>query len=139
MSLTDKQLRSVVNMLSDSGSAANAAGILAREAKARGVLVADLMAESLTPIQASAPPPPRFSDVDDDHLGVAIGKRINFNCYGLRTEVLGETERAWLTRTPGGGETWLPKSQVEHHGEDLAGRTIFIIPSWLWRKKGLAP
>ena len=43
MTFSANQLRSVINMLSDPLSAANAAGILAREAKERGVLVADLM------------------------------------------------------------------------------------------------
>jgi hypothetical protein len=36
MTLTATKLRAVVNLLSDPGSAANAAGILAREAKERG-------------------------------------------------------------------------------------------------------
>ena len=39
MTLSAHQLRSVINMLSDPLSAANAAGILAREAKESGVLV----------------------------------------------------------------------------------------------------
>ena len=136
MSLTAAKLRAVVNLLSDSLQAHAAAHVLAEEAKRRGVLVADLVAESLAPTQASAPPPPKFADVDDDRLDIAIGKRINFNAYGLRAEILGETARAWRTRTPAGGESWLPKSQVEHHGEDAVGRAIFIVPAWLWRKKG---
>ena len=42
-------------------------------------------------------------DVDDDRIDVAIGKRINFNAYGLRAEILGETAKAWRARTPAGG------------------------------------
>jgi hypothetical protein len=136
MSLTDAKLRAVVNLLGDPLQAHAAAHVLAEEAKRRGVLVADLVAESLTSTQASAPPPPKFSDVDDDRIDVAIGKRINFNAYGLRTEILGETDRAWRVRTPAGGESWLPKSQCQHHGEDAVGRAILIVPTWLWRKKG---
>ena len=52
-----KQLRSVVNMLSDPGSAANAASILAREAKAQGVLVADLMMQATSPAPSPSPAP----------------------------------------------------------------------------------
>jgi hypothetical protein len=140
MSLTDAKVRLIINQLADPGTAHAAAHVLAEEARRRGKLVSDLIAESLAPAQASAPPPPSFSDVeeDSDRIEVAIGKRINFNCFGLRAEILGETEKAWLTRTPAGGETWLPRSQVEHHGEDAVGRAIFIVPAWLWRRKGLA-
>ncbi len=136
MSLTDAKLRSVINLLGDPLQAHAAAHVLSEEAKRRGCLIADLVAESLAPAQASEPPPPNFSDVDDDRVDVAVGRRINFNVYGLRAEVLGETGKAWRTRAPGGGESWLPKSQVEHHGEDAVGRAIFIVPAWLWRKKG---
>jgi hypothetical protein len=138
MSLTDAKLRAVVNLLGDPLQAHAAAHVLAEEAKRRSMLVSDLIAQSLAPAQASTPPTPSFSDVeaDSDRIDVAIGKRINFAAYGLRAEILGETEKAWLRRTPAGGETWLPKSQVEHHGEDAAGRAIFIVPAWLWRKKG---
>jgi hypothetical protein len=144
MSLTAAKLRLTINQLANPGTAHAAAHVLAEEAKRRGKLVADLVAESLAPTKTSAPPltapAPSFSDVvvdsDDDRIDVAIGKRINLNAYGLRAEVLGETEKAWLTRTPAGGETWLPRSQVEAHGEDAVGRTIFVLPSWLARKKG---
>jgi hypothetical protein len=87
MSLTDAKLRSVINLLGDPLQAHAAAHVLAEEARRRGCLIADLVAESLAPAQASAPPPAQsFSDVeaDGDHIDVAIGKRINFNCYGLR-------------------------------------------------------
>jgi hypothetical protein len=136
MSLTAAKLRLVINQLADPGTAHAAAHVLSEEAKRRGKLVSDLIAESLAPAKASAPPPPKFSDVDDDRIDVAIGKRINFNCFGLRTEVLAETEKAWCVRLPAGGETWLPKSQVENHGGDPQGRAIFVIPNWLARKKG---
>ena len=77
MSLTDAKVRLVINQLADPGTAHAAAHVLAEEAKRRKVLVADLVAESLAPTRASAPPPPKFSDVDDDRIDVAIGKRIN--------------------------------------------------------------
>jgi hypothetical protein len=136
MSLTAAKLRAVVNLLSDPLQAHAAAHILAEEAKPREVLVADLVAESLAPTRASGPPPPSFSDVDDDRIDVAVGKRINLSAYGLRTEVLAETGKAWLARSPAGGETWLPRSQVEHHGAGAVGRAIFILPAWLAKKKG---
>jgi hypothetical protein len=144
MSLTNARLKAVINLLADPLQAHAAAHVLAEEAKRRGKLVADLVAESLAPAQASAPPPtapaPSFSDVDidDARIDVAIGKRINSSVYGLRAEVLAETAKAWLARTPSGRETWLPRSQVESHGADAAGRTIFILPVWLARKKGFA-
>jgi hypothetical protein len=137
MTFSDAKLRAVINLLSDPLQAHAAAHALAQEAKRRKMLVADLVAESLAPTQAASPPPPKFSDVDDDRIDVAIGKRINFNAYGLRAEVLGGSEKAWLTRTPAGGETWLPRSQVELRGEDAVGRSIFILPTWLAKKKGL--
>jgi hypothetical protein len=139
VSLTDAKVRSVINLLGDPLQAHAAAHVPAEEAKRRSMLVSDLIAQSFAPAQASAPSPaPSFSDVeaDSDHIDIAIGKRINFNCYGLRAQVLGETTKAWLTRTPAGGETWLPRSQCQDHGEDAVGRTIFVLPSWLARKKG---
>lgn len=137
MTFSDAKLRAVVNLLSDPLQAHAAAHALAQEAKRRKMLVADLVAESLAPTQAASPPPPKFSDVDDDRIDVAIGKWINFNAYGLRTEVLGATAKAWRARMPTGGEAWLPRSQVQHHGEDAVGRSIFILPTWLAKKKGL--
>jgi SH3-like domain-containing protein len=137
VSLSAAKLRLIVNQLADPGTAHAAAHVLAVEAKERNVLVADLVAQALAPPQASSStPPPTFSDIDSDRIDVAVGKRINFNVYGLRTEVLAETEKAWRMRTPAGGETWLPKSQVEHHGEDAVGRAILVLPMWLARKKG---
>jgi hypothetical protein len=84
-------------------------------------------------------PSPSFSDVeaDSDRIEIAIGKRINFNVYGLRAEVHHETDRTWLVASPTGGpQVWLPKSRVEQHGADAAGRMIFTLPMWLARRKG---
>jgi hypothetical protein len=138
MSLTAAKVRLVINQLADPGTAHAAAHVLAEEAKRRGKLVADLVAESLAPAKSPTAPASSFSniDVDADRIEVAIGKRINLSAYGLRAEILAETEKAWLTRTPAGGETWLPRSQVQHHGEDAVGRAIFVTPTWLARKKG---
>jgi hypothetical protein len=149
MTLNSAKLRSIVNLLSDSLQAEAAAAILTREARARGVLVADLVAEALAPAPSHSPPPdhaptsssrpasaPAFSDVDDGDPKTTIASSINSDFFGLRGEILAETERAWLARAPGGGKTWLPKSQVRHHGGDAAGRAILILPMWLARKKG---
>jgi plasmid stability protein len=136
MSLTDAKVRGLTNLLSDPLQAHAAAHLLSEEARARGLLVADLIAKAISPAQPSTAPAPKFSDVNDDRIDVAIGKRTDFNAYGLRAEVLGETDRAWLARTPGGGESWLPKSQCQHHGADAVGRAIFIVPARLWKKKG---
>lgn len=136
MTFSDAKIMAVINLLGDPLQAHAAAHALAQEAKRRKMLVADLVAESLAQAQPSTAPAPKFSDVDDDRIDVAIGKRINFDTYGLRAEILGETNRAWLARAPGGGEFWLPKSQCQHHGADAVGRAIFIVPAWLWKKKG---
>ena len=58
MTLSATKLRAIVNLLSDPGSAANAAGILAKEAQARGLLVADLIAQTTASTRAYSPPPP---------------------------------------------------------------------------------
>ena len=87
---------------------------------------------------APAARPPAFSDIDDENdIEIAIGKRINAENYGLRSEILHETDKAFLVRTPGRKQAWLAKSQVEHHGEDAIGRAILIVPMWLARKAGL--
>jgi hypothetical protein len=90
--------------------------------------------------EPEAPTPATAFIVDDDDITTAIGKRINSETYGLRSEVLHETDRACRVRAPATpwpieSETWLPKSQVRHHGEDAAGRAIFVVPIWLARKK----
>ena len=76
MTLSATQLRSVVNLLSDQGSAANAAGILAREAQARGLPAGDLVAQYESGAAATAPArynvktDPSWQDVDDDAAAV---------------------------------------------------------------------
>ncbi len=142
MTLSAHQLRSVINMLSDPGSAANAAGILAREAKERGVLVADLVAQTApSPSPAAPAPKPRWQDVDDeadDDGDSPIARRIDYNHYGLIAFIVAETIKAWCVETPGGRQAWLAKSIVEHHGEDPHGRAIFTLPSWLATKIEIA-
>jgi hypothetical protein len=143
MTLSAKQLRSVVNMLSDPGSAANAASILAREAKAQGVLVADLMMQATSsapsPAPAPAPPstPPTWQDVGGDDGGPYV-KRIGPDHIGLVSEILAETDLAWLVEKPDGSEAWLAKSVVQNHGGDPQGRAILVLPKWLCRKIRLA-
>jgi hypothetical protein len=142
MALSDSKLRAVVNLLSDPLQAHVAAHILSREAKERGVLVADLVAQTLAPAPQAAP---AFSSVDSfTQDQESIGKQINSEAYGLRSNIINETEKAWLVRRPEKGRwdeeanIWLPKSQVEHRGEDSSGRAILIVPMWLARRKGLA-
>ena len=146
MTLSAAKLRSIVNLLSDPGSAANAAGILAREAKERGVLVADLIAQTVAPApQASSsspaptPPsgPPTWQDVDDEDGDGPYTKRIDADHVGLVAAIEAETDKAWLVVTPSDDEMWLAKSVVDNHGEDPQGRAIFILPRWLARKGGL--
>jgi len=139
MALTDAKLRLIVNQLADSGTAHAAAHILAAEAKERGLLVSELLAGlgPPTPAAPGATPAPPPEPDPEDSIDVAIGKRIDSATYGLQAEVHHESEKAWLVTSPvGGPEVWLPKSQVEHHGEDAIGRAIFILPTWLARKKG---
>jgi hypothetical protein len=137
--LTCPKLLAVVNLLSDPLQSRAAANILAEEAKRRGCLVADLLAEKLAPARPTQPaaPAPAFSDVGEDDIETSTGRRIGAESYGLRSEIIAETDKAWLVRTPGRERTWLPKSQVRHHGEDAIGRTILIVPVWLARKAGL--
>jgi hypothetical protein len=116
--LSAKQLRSVANLLSDPGSAANAAGILAREARERGCLVAG-------------------SDCDGARLGFirrAAARARSADHVGLVGPTVAETDKAWRVETPNAEPAWLPKSQREHHGEDVHGRTILILQQWLVHK-----
>jgi hypothetical protein len=83
MTLSAQKLRAIVNLLSDPGSAANAASILAREAQGRGLLVSDLVAQTVGPTSstsspASQPTPkPSWQDVDDEDDDGPYTKRID--------------------------------------------------------------
>jgi hypothetical protein len=138
--LSDATLRAIVNMLSaDEGTAAVAMAKLRDAARERRMLVSELISSvsgSAAPAPRTQPEaPPTFLDVDDG-IGVAVGKRINFATYGLQAAVRYETDKAWLVKSPlGGPDVWLPKSQVEPHGVDQAGRTIWVMPLWLARKR----
>ena len=46
------------------------------------------------------------------------------------TDILAETEKALLIRTPDGQNWWLPKSQIEVVDEEL-----LLMPEWLYLKK----
>jgi hypothetical protein len=73
MTLSSAKLRAVVNLLADPLQVHAAAHVLAEEAKARGVLVSDLIAGILAP---TPPPPsaPEFSDVADSIDTTIISK-----------------------------------------------------------------
>ena len=138
--LTGPKLRAVVNLLSDPLQSHASVNILAEEAKRRSCLVADLLAEALAPAPPTQPaePAPAFHNiVAEGDVGVSIGRRINAESYGLRSEIIAEIDKAWLVRTPAYKHAWLPKSQVDHRGEDAVGRAILIVPVWLARKAGL--
>ena len=151
MSLSAQKLRGVINLLADPMQAASAAGILAKEAKERGVLVADLIAQATVPTPtpsaprapdpgAAAPPAaPTWRDVEPIDDGGPYVRRIDFEHVGLVAEIIHETDKAWLMETPSGGEAWLAKSQCQHHGEDPNGRAILVVPRWLARKIGVTP
>jgi hypothetical protein len=137
VTLSATKLRAVVNMLSDPGSAANAASILAREAKDRGLLVADLVAQTIASTPSVAPPPPEpaapstaptWQDVEPIDDGGPYVQRL-----GQHIGLVG----VMVAETPKGADAWLPKSQVENHGEDTYGRGIFIIPTWLAKRGNL--
>jgi hypothetical protein len=145
MSLAGPKLRAVINLLSDERQAHAAAHVLAEEAKRRGVLVADLIAQALAPAtpepppaRQAQPPEPRFHDVGGNaDVTVAVGKQISSQVYGLQSEIRRETDLAWLVRSPiDGSDVWIPKSQAERHGTDPVGRSIFVMSAWIARKKG---
>jgi hypothetical protein len=138
--LTGSKLRAVVNLLSDPLQSHAAANILAEEAKRRSCLVVDLLTEALAPApptQPAEPAPASYDVLVEDDIGVSIGRRINAESYGLRSEIIATTEKAVLIRTRANTKVWLPKSQIERHGEDAVGRAILIVPVWLARKAGL--
>jgi hypothetical protein len=69
VTLSAAKLRLIVNQLADPGTGHAAAHILATEAKARGVLVSDLIASTLVPTApptppSSSPPEPRAASTD---------------------------------------------------------------------------
>jgi hypothetical protein len=137
MPRTNDQLRKIVNMLSDERQAPVALNILRAEAEERRVLVSDLMASLATPQPEPQPQHASEPPASTDSIDITVGRKINHAAYGLRSEIRRETEKAWLVASPvGGPEIWLPKSQVEFHGEDPIGRAIFIVPMWLARTKG---
>jgi hypothetical protein len=141
MILSATKLRAIVNLLSDPGSAANAAGILAREAQERGLLVADLVAQTMGSAPAAPPPPsapPRWQDVEPADDGGPYVRRIDVDHVGLVGAILGETDKAWLVEKPDGSEAWLAKSVVQNQRGDPQGRAILVLPKWLCRKIGLA-
>ena len=142
MTLSAQKLRSIVNLLSDPGSAANTAAILSREARERGVLVADLIGLASTSASSPPTPPPSttptWQDVEPIDDGGPYVKRISGDMVGLVSGILNETDKAWLVEKPDGSEAWLAKSVVTNHGEDPQGRAILVLPKWLCRKIGLA-
>jgi hypothetical protein len=84
MTLSATKLCAVVNLLADPLQAHAAANILATEAKARGVVVADLIASL-----AIAPPPPPSQPIgsyvrliDSEHVGI-VSKLIHETPKGM--------------------------------------------------------
>ncbi len=150
MTLSAKQLIGVINLLADPLQAGNAAGILAREARARRVLVIDLMAlaSSTTPTPTYRPPPPSpdpepttaptWRDVKPVDVAKPFVKSLGRGDIGLASAIHSETAKAWLVEKPDGTRAWLAKSQVLNRGEDRRGRTYFSIPAWLAKKIKLA-
>ena len=126
MTLSATKLRAVVNLLADPLQAHAAANILATEAKARGVVVADLIASSaIAPPTPSQPIGSYVRLIDSEHVGIV-------------SKLIHETPKAWLVGKPGDGEPiWLPKSQCRSHGEDHRGRLIIVVPTWLAARNGI--
>jgi hypothetical protein len=128
VTLSATKLRAVVNLLADPLQAHAAANILATEAKARGVVVADLIASSAI---APSPPPP------SQPIGSYV-RRIDGEHIGVVSRLIHETPKAWLVSKPSDGEPiWLPKSQCQRHGEDHQGRLIIVVPTWLALRNGI--
>jgi hypothetical protein len=138
MPRTSEQLRKILNMLSDERQAPVALNMLRAEAEERRVLVADLMASLAMPVPAPAASAPAPEPEPTDSIDVAVGQRVTKPPgYGLRSELIRETDKAWCVRSPvGGPNVWIPKSQAEYRGEDSVGRAIFILTLWIAREKG---
>ena len=103
MTLSAKKLVGVINLLSDPMQAANAAGILAREARECGVLVSALIAQVTTsspvynplpPSQPAPPTAPSFRDVEPIDAGGPYVRRIDVDHVGLVSEIVAETPKA---------------------------------------------
>ena len=135
MDLSPAKLRAIVNLLADPLQAHAAAHLLSEAAKERHLLVSDLIQMAMAPPSAVTKSIEAGAAASADGGIAAVGRRIDRDHYGLRAFVAAETEKAWLVDGPGGEQTWLPKSQCEHHGEDAAGRAILIVPMWLARRK----
>jgi hypothetical protein len=136
VTLSAQKLRGIVNLLADPLQAGAAANILAQEASRRGVLVADLIAQTAAPEASAQTRSRKRQDVEPVDDGGPYIKLLAGDMVGLVTEVVHETPRAWLVDLPSGAEAWLAKSQCSHHGEDQSGRAILILPHWLARKIG---
>jgi hypothetical protein len=109
MTLSTQKLVGVINLLSDPLLAANAAGILAREARERGLLVADLIAQTTAAAPAYSPPPPpstapSFRDVESVDDGGPYVKRIDHDHIGLVCWIIAEGPKAWCSQKPDGEE-----------------------------------
>lgn len=58
------------------------------------------------------------------------------DCYEIDySEILAETDLAYLFNVVDNGEMWIPKSQIVEHDRALKS---FYIPEWLAVDKGLA-
>jgi hypothetical protein len=129
-----RQASAVMNLLADPLQAAAAANILSAEAAQRGVLVADLIAETLAPEPTAAPV---WQDVEPIDDGGFVARRIDAGRVGVLAEVIRETDKAWLIEDAHGNDVWLAKKPCEHHGEDPRGRAILIVPKWLAKRVGV--
>jgi hypothetical protein len=149
MTLSTQKLVAIVNLLSDPGSAANAASILASEAKERELLFADLIAQATNgpltaPRQPDARPAarqtePGFADIGDGYVDDRpYVRRIDSESVGLVSEIIAENTKDWRVELPSGTAIWFAKSVVDHHGEGSQGRSIFTVPCWLARKAGIS-
>jgi hypothetical protein len=115
VSLSVQKLRGVINLLSDPLQVGNAAFILTREAKERGVLVADLILLVSSAPTSSAqtyrppPPPPKPEPT---------------------AELTWSDVKPYDDRAKDGAVAWLPKSYVIKRNKDRKGRSYFSIPAW---------
>ena len=126
MTLSATKLRGVVNLLADPLQASAAAGILAAEARERGVLVADLIAETMSP-PSEAVAAPTLRDVAPIDDGGFYARRIDAEHVGVLAEVIHETDKAWKrSRTRTAMESGWRQSRVSITARIRAGER-----SWL--------